>query len=333
MPLHLGANAMPPVPPVMPAAARDPAQQALATALGQDGMAHAMALARQAVAAFEAKLKSGAPFEAPRAPAPPQQPPPMYAMGAPPASGPSGGSNADAAMRMEGFSDRFSDRYDGPRRGSERRRRSYSRSHSRGRSRSRSFSRSPPRRGGGWDRGGDERGGYGGDRGWDRGGDRGGDRDYRGSDRGSDRRGDRATSGRGPPSPPRGASHDDAPPPVPAAAIGAPPDSALAYAAAPASAPRQKLEDVDIIITEDDWLRFKERVVEVAKPVLRVPYERGELTRDAFKQILRKVADKVIAGYKTEGVDPPHRLDDIEEKQVVKITKLANDYVGLLKRG
>jgi len=83
---------------------------------------------------------------------------------------------------------------------------------------------------------------------------------------------------------------------------------------------------------EDDeraWAAFKEMVVsKVARPALKQPYEHGHISKDAFKQILKKVAEKVVGGYKKEGLLPP---SDLSATQRTKIEKLVNDYVALMK--
>ena len=71
----------------------------------------------------------------------------------------------------------------------------------------------------------------------------------------------------------------------------------------------------------------------IAKPVLRVPYERGELTRETFKQILKKVADKVVLGYQKEAVPPPAPGGlQHDAKQIGKIERLTGEYIVLLKK-
>ena len=65
--------------------------------------------------------------------------------------------------------------------------------------------------------------------------------------------------------------------------------------------------------------------------MLRAPYENGEITRDSFKQIIKKVADKVVRGYQNEDLPPPDP-DAIPEKQTSKIEKLARDYVAMHKK-
>ena len=53
-----------------------------------------------------------------------------------------------------------------------------------------------------------------------------------------------------------------------------------------ASAPRATSEH------EELYSKWKESIVAFAKPVLRGPYERNEINKEDFKQILRKTADK-----------------------------------------
>ena len=43
---------------------------------------------------------------------------------------------------------------------------------------------------------------------------------------------------------------------------------------------------------EELYNKWKEAIVAFAKPVLRGPYERNEITKEEFKQILKKTADK-----------------------------------------
>ena len=81
----------------------------------------------------------------------------------------------------------------------------------------------------------------------------------------------------------------------------------------------------------DEWARFKEEVIHIAKPALQLPFERGEISRDVFKQILRKVAEKVVKGYQLEGLPAP-KPSELPAKQVGKIEKLAHEYVVLLKK-
>ena len=83
---------------------------------------------------------------------------------------------------------------------------------------------------------------------------------------------------------------------------------------------------------EEAFAKFKEAVVELAKPVLKEPFQTGSLSRDGFKQILKKVAEKVVASYKKEGVPPP--ADNvIDARQGAKITKLVQDYLGIFQGG
>ena len=55
--------------------------------------------------------------------------------------------------------------------------------------------------------------------------------------------------------------------------------------------------------------QWKQAIVAFAKPVLRGPFERSEITKDEFKQILKKTADKVIGSYRKEGVPPPANFE------------------------
>jgi len=81
----------------------------------------------------------------------------------------------------------------------------------------------------------------------------------------------------------------------------------------------------------DAWAKFKEAVVNVAKPVLRQPFERNEITRDVFKQITKKAAEKVVSSFKKEGVPPPAN-NEIDAKQRGKIQKLVKEYLSLSKK-
>ena len=84
-------------------------------------------------------------------------------------------------------------------------------------------------------------------------------------------------------------------------------------------------------VSEDDWGRFKEVVVAVAKPSLRGADERGECNKEVFKQVMKKTADKVVGGYRKEGLPPP-TAEDLTDSQRTKIERLANEYMVLLNK-
>ena len=70
-------------------------------------------------------------------------------------------------------------------------------------------------------------------------------------------------------------------------------------------------------------------VVGVVKPALRVPYETGELNKETFKQVVKKTADKVLAGYRKEGLTPPSG-EELAPSQRLKIEKLAVEYIKVV---
>ena len=82
---------------------------------------------------------------------------------------------------------------------------------------------------------------------------------------------------------------------------------------------------------EELYNKWKESIVAFAKPILRGPYERNEITKDDFKQILKKTADKVIGSYRKEGIPPPANFE-IVGSQRAKIQKLVEDYVAFIQK-
>jgi len=81
---------------------------------------------------------------------------------------------------------------------------------------------------------------------------------------------------------------------------------------------------------EDGYSKFKESIVSFAKPLLRTPYERNEITKEGFKQILKKTADKVVSSYRKEGMPPPAN-SEIAPNQKAKIQRLVEDYIKFFK--
>jgi len=82
---------------------------------------------------------------------------------------------------------------------------------------------------------------------------------------------------------------------------------------------------------EELYTQWKQAIVAFAKPVLRGPFERSEITKEEFKQILKKTADKVISSYRKEGVPPPANFE-IVGNQRAKIQKLVEDYVSFIQK-
>ena len=74
-------------------------------------------------------------------------------------------------------------------------------------------------------------------------------------------------------------------------------------------------------------------MIAFAKPLLRAPYERNEISKDAFKTILKKVAEKVVGSFRKEGIPPPPGGEQgMSAKQREKIGKLVEDYIEYTKR-
>jgi hypothetical protein len=120
--------------------------------------------------------------------------------------------------------------------------------------------------------------------------------------------------------------HDDRPPhghmqPAPEPQQWSP----SAQAAGDSGGPRASSEH------EELYNQWKQAIVAFAKPVLRGPFERSEITKDEFKQILKKTADKVIGSYRKEGVPPPANFE-IVGNQRAKIQKLVEDYVSFIQK-
>ena len=84
-------------------------------------------------------------------------------------------------------------------------------------------------------------------------------------------------------------------------------------------------------MSEEEWARFKEVVVSVAKPVLKVGYDRGDVSKEVFKQVVKKTAEKVVGGYRKEGLTPP-TAEDLAPSQRAKIEKLTNEYLALYQK-
>ena len=80
---------------------------------------------------------------------------------------------------------------------------------------------------------------------------------------------------------------------------------------------------------EEGWARFKEGVVALCKPLLKAAFQSGALSKDAYKQVLKRTAEKVVGGYKKEGLPPP-TVGELPPSQRDKIEGLALEYVGLL---
>jgi len=79
------------------------------------------------------------------------------------------------------------------------------------------------------------------------------------------------------------------------------------------------------------WTKFRQAVVEFAKPLLRGPYERHEISKDGFKLILKKTSEKVVKSYQREGLPPPAN-SDIAENQRKKIERLVEEYVKFTQK-
>ena len=93
-----------------------------------------------------------------------------------------------------------------------------------------------------------------------------------------------------------------------------------------------QLKDIDPNGDDEElYTQWKQAIVAFAKPVLRGPFERSEITKDEFKQILKKTADKVISSYRKEGVPPPANFE-IVGNQRAKIQKLVEDYVSFIQK-
>ena len=80
------------------------------------------------------------------------------------------------------------------------------------------------------------------------------------------------------------------------------------------------------------WARFKELVVAIARPILKAPYKNGDLSKESFTLIMKKTAEKVVSGYRKEGMRPP-TAETLAPSQQSKIEKLAQEYVKIYSRG
>jgi hypothetical protein len=72
--------------------------------------------------------------------------------------------------------------------------------------------------------------------------------------------------------------------------------------------------------------------VAIARPILKGPYKSGELSKESFTLIMKKTAEKVVAGYRKEGMRPP-TAETITPSQQSKIEKLAQEYVKIYSKG
>jgi hypothetical protein len=72
-------------------------------------------------------------------------------------------------------------------------------------------------------------------------------------------------------------------------------------------------------------------LVECARPMLNRAYEAKLISRDEYKAILRKVADKVVSGYRAQHARAPARCA-ISETQAAAIRKLVDDYVEYTRK-
>lgn len=82
---------------------------------------------------------------------------------------------------------------------------------------------------------------------------------------------------------------------------------------------------------EELYSKWRESIVAFAKPILRGPYERNEINKEDFKQILKKTTEKVIGSYRKEGVLPPENFE-IAGSARAKIQKLVEDYVAFIQK-
>lgn len=72
-------------------------------------------------------------------------------------------------------------------------------------------------------------------------------------------------------------------------------------------------------------------LVECARPILNRAYEAKLISRDEYKAILRKVADKVVSGYRAQHTRAPARCA-ISDTQAAAIQKLVDDYVEYTRK-
>ena len=78
------------------------------------------------------------------------------------------------------------------------------------------------------------------------------------------------------------------------------------------------------------WTAFKELLVtKVCKPALKAPYASGQLTKEGYKQVLKRCVEKVVGSYKTQGLPPPL---DLTASQKSKIEKLVGEYSTMMIR-
>jgi hypothetical protein len=72
-------------------------------------------------------------------------------------------------------------------------------------------------------------------------------------------------------------------------------------------------------------------IVEHARPLLNPSYEAKLITRDEYKDILKKVAAKIIQGYRTQHTRPPARCA-VPESQAAAIQRMIGEYVDYTRK-
>ena len=61
------------------------------------------------------------------------------------------------------------------------------------------------------------------------------------------------------------------------------------------------------------------------------PYEARLISRDEYKGILKKVADKVVSGYRVHHRKPPPKLA-IPDSTAASIKKLVDEYIEFTRK-
>jgi len=82
---------------------------------------------------------------------------------------------------------------------------------------------------------------------------------------------------------------------------------------------------------ENEFRKWKNAIVEFARPFLNRPYANKEITKEEYKSILKKVTDKVVLSYREKHSRPPSKCA-ITDGQAASIKKLLDEYIEFTKR-
>jgi len=82
---------------------------------------------------------------------------------------------------------------------------------------------------------------------------------------------------------------------------------------------------------ENEFRKWKNAVVDFARPFLNHAYSSKEITKDEYKTILKKVADKVVTSHRAKHARPPPKCS-ITDGQAAAIKKLIDEYVDFTKK-